>query len=281
MYVRQLVRCLPRFPHEQSVVRLVDCAEVNQGIQKSLKELKMKKSQVHRQTNNQGSSTEVLETSPLDSNALPNARVNKADHLLLSDDSDSFKVSSVLGAIEILPSVSSISGPRSLLDTTEDKTLLQQEQTIISFVEGETEESVLHDSHASITLGSLTVSSVTDTSESKQKDCNGNSHDVETNISLLLPAQGGERHATLVVDFESVPIDSSDKSSISRDISEETSFSCIEGEDMSEVNTFSADKSDEYSLNSFKSTENDDDSTESSGNTVESVSDDWDLVSDK
>jgi hypothetical protein len=56
----QLVRCLSRPPNDQSVVRLVDCAEVNEGIRKSLKELKMKKSQVRRQTNNEGTTISSL-----------------------------------------------------------------------------------------------------------------------------------------------------------------------------------------------------------------------------
>jgi hypothetical protein len=281
MYARQLVRYLPRFPHEQSVVRLVDCAEVNEGIRKSLKELKMQNSQVRRRTNNEESSIEALEANPSDSNTLPNVHVNEVDHPVLTDDTNSFNVSSVLGAIEILPSVSSISELQSLLDLAEDNNMLQQEQANISFAEGETEDSVLHDSHASITLGSLTVSSVTDTSDNKQKDYNDNSHDVGTNNSLSLPTQGGERQMTSVVDLESVPIDSSDESSASREISEESSFTSIEAEDMSEVNTFSAYESEECSLNAFNSIEHDDDSTESSVKTVESGSDDWDLVSDK
>jgi hypothetical protein len=281
MYARQLVRCLPRFPHDQSVVRLVDCAEVNEGIRKSLKELKMKKAQVRRQTNNEGSSIEALEANPVDSNTIPNVHVNEVDHPVLTDDTNSFNASSVLGAIEILPSVSSISEPRSLLDLAEDNNLLQQEQGIVNFTEGETEDSVLHDSHASITLGSLTVSSVTDISDNKQKDYNGINHDVGTNNFLSLPTQGGERHMTSVVDLESVPIDSSDESTASRGISEEISFTSIEAEDMSELNTLSAYESEECSFSAFNSIEHDDDSTESSGKTVESGSDDWDLVSDK
>jgi hypothetical protein len=314
MCVRQLMRCVPRFPQDQSVVRLVDCAEVNEGIRKSLKELQMKNCQSRYQNNDpsfqpiarndEGNSlTEVLETSTSDSRPLLNVRVNpgQVDHSLMTDDGDSVQTSAMLrDAIEILSSVGSNSEydfrdlTKSVpVETNEiyvvtystssvnpleldcDKHRLEREQNVINLVEEKIEEPELYDSHASITLGSLTVSSVTDASGGKQEDTNSSNH-----ASLYLSAQQGDMHSTPVLDLESIPFDSSVKSYTANEMSEETSFTSIEAE-RSEENSFSSIGAAEVSeANSFSAVEADETSETDSFNS-DSGTDEWDLVSNE
>ena len=208
--LRKVVRCIPRFPPEPSSgIRLVDCLEVNQGIGQSLLELKRKNSPTS--TVLHPDDDPKLE----EGNVFVELQESQEDPSLMTGDGDSFQTAVVMeSGTEILPSINTASNDpellvnRSPLESTEISFATQfntldtlpnnsitneRKRNFSAIVEHNVEEAGLNISQASVTLGSLTLSSVTD--GSNKQDHSTSHNDVNNSLTLFVSAQEEETPA--------------------------------------------------------------------------------------